>query len=88
MHFCDMHHVVVDSYYDSVNPTSSLVRVATGRVCKNDNGRRLETQYCNITSEAADVANCTRPRCDQPGPSLCASCRLMGYCSQSLVSRK
>ena len=26
---------------------------------------------------------CTRPGCDQPGPSLCASCRLVGYCCRT-----
>ena len=28
-------------------------------------------------------AVCTRPGCDQPGPSLCASCRLVGYCCRT-----
>ena len=31
----------------------------------------------------ADLAICTRPGCDQPGPSLCASCRLVGYCCRT-----
>ena len=26
---------------------------------------------------------CTRPGCDQSGPSLCASCRLVGYCCRT-----
>ena len=26
---------------------------------------------------------CTRPGCDQPGPSLCSSCRLVGYCCRT-----
>ena len=33
--------------------------------------------------EAAEVAICTRPGCDQPGPSLCASCLLVGYCCRT-----
>ena len=31
----------------------------------------------------AEVAICARPGCDQPGPSLCASCRLVGYCCRT-----
>ena len=31
----------------------------------------------------AEVAICVRPGCDQPGPSLCASCRLVGYCCRT-----
>ena len=31
----------------------------------------------------AEVSICTRPGCDQPGPSLCASCRLVGYCCRT-----
>ena len=31
----------------------------------------------------AELANCTRPGCDQPGVSLCASCRLVGYCCRT-----
>ena len=35
-------------------------------------------------SEAGVVGMiCTRPGCDQPGPSLCASCRLVGYCCRT-----
>ena len=34
-------------------------------------------------AEAAEVAICARPGCDQPGPSLCASCRLVGYCCRT-----
>ena len=30
-----------------------------------------------------EVAICVRPGCDQPGPSLCASCRLVGYCCRT-----
>ena len=30
-----------------------------------------------------EVAICARPECDQPGPSLCASCRLVGYCCRT-----
>ena len=30
-----------------------------------------------------EVAICARPGCDQPGPSLCASCRLVGYCCRT-----
>ena len=26
---------------------------------------------------------CVRPGCDQPGPHLCASCRLFGYCCRT-----
>ena len=26
---------------------------------------------------------CSRPGCDQPGPSLCGSCRLVGYCCRT-----
>ena len=29
------------------------------------------------------VAICASPGCDQPGPSLCASCRLVGYCCRT-----
>ena len=29
------------------------------------------------------IAICTRPGCDQPGVSLCASCRLVGYCCRT-----
>ena len=31
----------------------------------------------------ADLATCKRPGCDQPGVSLCASCRLVGYCCRT-----
>ena len=31
----------------------------------------------------AEVAICACPGCDQPGPSLCASCRLVGYCCRT-----
>ena len=31
----------------------------------------------------AEVAICVRPGCNQPGPSLCASCRLVGYCCRT-----
>ena len=31
----------------------------------------------------ADLAICTRPGCDQPGPHLCASCRLVVYCCRT-----
>ena len=31
----------------------------------------------------SEVAICVRPGCDQPGPSLCASCRLVGYCCRT-----
>ena len=31
----------------------------------------------------AEVTICTRPGCDHPGPSLCASCRLVGYCCRT-----
>ena len=34
-------------------------------------------------SIAAEITICTRPGCDQPGPSLCASCRLVGYCCRT-----
>ena len=34
-------------------------------------------------SDAAEMTTCTRPGCDQPGPSLCASCRLVGYCCRT-----
>ena len=30
-----------------------------------------------------EVAICASPGCDQPGPSLCASCRLVGYCCRT-----
>ena len=30
-----------------------------------------------------EVAICACPGCDQPGPSLCASCRLVGYCCRT-----
>ena len=30
-----------------------------------------------------EVATCSCPGCDQPGPSLCASCRLVGYCCRT-----
>ena len=30
-----------------------------------------------------EVASCSRPGCDQPGPSLCASCKLVGYCGRT-----
>ena len=29
------------------------------------------------------VATCSCPGCDQPGPSLCASCKLVGYCCRT-----
>ena len=31
----------------------------------------------------AKIGTCTCPGCDQPGPSLCASCRLVGYCCRT-----
>ena len=31
----------------------------------------------------AEVTICACPGCDQPGPSLCASCRLVGYCCRT-----
>ena len=31
----------------------------------------------------ADLSICTRPGCDHPGPSLCSSCRLVGYCCRT-----
>ena len=31
----------------------------------------------------AEITICARPGCDQPGPSLCASCRLVGYCCRT-----
>ena len=31
----------------------------------------------------SEVAICARPGCNQPGPSLCASCRLVGYCCRT-----
>ena len=31
----------------------------------------------------AGVGSCARPGCDQPGPSLCGSCRLVGYCCRT-----
>ena len=35
-------------------------------------------------SETAEITTtCTRPGCDHPGPSLCASCRLVGYCCRT-----
>ena len=34
-------------------------------------------------AEAAEVAICARPGCDQPGPSPCASCRLVKYCCRT-----
>ena len=34
-----------------------------------------------IMAEAVGI--CARPGCDQPGPSLCASCRLVGYCCRT-----
>ena len=30
-----------------------------------------------------EVAICARPGCDQSGPSLCGSCRLVGYCCRT-----
>ena len=33
--------------------------------------------------EAAESAICSCPGCDQPGPSLCASCKLVGYCCRT-----
>ena len=33
--------------------------------------------------EAAEIASCSCPGCDQPGPSLCASCKLVGYCCRT-----
>ena len=29
------------------------------------------------------IANCTSPGCDQPGPSSCASCKVVGYCCRT-----
>ena len=34
-------------------------------------------------SNASEITICRRPGCDQPGPSLCASCRLVGYCCRT-----
>ena len=36
-----------------------------------------------MAEKDTEVAICTRPGCDQPGPSLCASCRLVGYCCRT-----
>ena len=36
-----------------------------------------------MADKKAEVTICTRPGCDQPGPSLCASCRLVGYCCRT-----
>ena len=33
--------------------------------------------------EAAEIAICSCPGCDEPGPSLCASCKLVGYCCRT-----
>ena len=33
--------------------------------------------------EEAEIATCSCPGCDQPGPSLCASCKLVGYCCRT-----
>ena len=30
-----------------------------------------------------EVTICSCPGCDQPGPSLCASCKLVGYCCRT-----
>ena len=34
-------------------------------------------------AEAPEIATCSCPGCDQPGPSLCASCKLVGYCCRT-----
>ena len=34
-------------------------------------------------AEAEAIGICARPGCDQPGPSLCGSCRLVGYCCRT-----
>ena len=36
-----------------------------------------------MSEKEAEITICTRPGCDQPGPSLCASCRLVGYCCRT-----
>ena len=36
-----------------------------------------------MSEKEAEIAICTRPGCEQPGPSLCASCRLVGYCCRT-----
>ena len=36
-----------------------------------------------MSVKEAEVTICTRPGCDQPGLSLCASCRLVGYCCRT-----
>ena len=45
--------------------------------CKNKSCLRFLLLPCAIGMI------CTRPECDQPGPSLCASCRLVGYCCRT-----
>ena len=36
-----------------------------------------------MAEKNAEVTICTRPGCDQPVSSLCASCRLVGYCCRT-----
>ena len=36
-----------------------------------------------MAAKEAEIAICTRPGCDQPGLSLCSSCRLVGYCCRT-----
>ena len=36
-----------------------------------------------MAEKEAEITLCTRPGCDQPGVSLCASCRLVGYCCRT-----
>ena len=43
----------------------------------------LITSYHDCTTMAEIGMICTRPGCDHPGPSLCASCRLVGYCCRT-----
>jgi len=38
---------------------------------------------CTIMVEAVIGMNCARPECDHPGPKLCGSCRLVGYCCRT-----
>ena len=37
----------------------------------------------STTMSNVEVAICARPGCDQSGPSLCGSCRLVGYCCRT-----
>ena len=36
-----------------------------------------------MAEKKEETTICTRPGCDQPGVSLCASCRLVGYCCRT-----